>query len=338
VKIQTYKIQNFIKNIANEKISGCLLFGPEPSVVSYRFDFIAKKISPDLSDPFLVTNISKEQLKDDKAILADEFFSLSMLGGRKLIIVKDADENCAKALDIIFSTQDFNEKSDNFILIQAGDLKVSSNLRKLAEKNNFLAAIPCYEDDEKAIKVFIEALLKNKKINFSADIVLLLIEKFGKNRQIIMSEVNKIDVFLGDRRDLNLEDVENLIRSESEISANEFVLNYSNRDLKKALANCEKLFSNNFEPITLIRYLSNYFLKLYKVNVAILYDGISEEEAIKEQRLFFKTEIEFRKHFKKLEFEFIEKILRDLTNLEIVLKSGKIAPKLAFRDFVLKSV
>lgn len=84
MKIPPFQIENYIQKIAAEKIAGCLLFGPEAALVNYRFNLIAKKIAPDLSDPFLVTNISKEKLVEDKAILGDEFFSYSMLGGRKI--------------------------------------------------------------------------------------------------------------------------------------------------------------------------------------------------------------------------------------------------------------
>jgi hypothetical protein len=112
MKIANSQIDLYIQRIAQEKVAGCLVYGPESSVVSYRFDLIAKKISPDLSDPFLVSNLSKERLAEDKGILADEFFSFSMLGGRKLILVKDCDIAAAAALKILFEDREFVKKSD----------------------------------------------------------------------------------------------------------------------------------------------------------------------------------------------------------------------------------
>ena len=44
MKISSYQVENYIKKIADEKISGCLLYGPEPTITRFRFENIAKKI------------------------------------------------------------------------------------------------------------------------------------------------------------------------------------------------------------------------------------------------------------------------------------------------------
>jgi len=334
MKIANAQIDFYIQKIAQEKIAGCLVFGPDESVVNYRFDLIAKKIAPDLSDPFLVANLSKERLSEDKGILADEFFSFSMLGGRKLILIKNADVAAAGALKILFEESDFAKKSENFILICAGDLDKSSSLRKLAEDNLHFAAIACYEDDERAIKRFIESELAKNQVKSSSQVVDLLLEKFGKNRQIILSELQKIAVFLGEEKFLNADLVNKITASESEISADEFVMNFAAQKFDVALQQSEKLFRDNFEPIALIRFLSNYLQKLYAAKLEVELQISDFENAVKSQRLFFKTEIEFRKHLKNLSLNFLTKNLQILANLEIKIKSGVMPPKLLFVGFV----
>ncbi len=74
MKISSYQVENYIKKIADEKISGCLLYGPEPTITRFRFEVIAKKIVNDLTDPFLVSQLSSEKIKEDKAILTYEFY------------------------------------------------------------------------------------------------------------------------------------------------------------------------------------------------------------------------------------------------------------------------
>jgi DNA polymerase-3 subunit delta len=334
MKIANAQIDFYIQKIAQEKVAGCLVFGPETSVVNYRFDMISKKISPDLSDPFMVTNLSKERLSEDKGILADEFFSYSMLGGRKLILVKDVDIAGGAALKILFEDQDFAKKSDNFILIQAGDLDKSSPLRKAAEDNPNFAAIACYEDDERVIKKFIENELASKQVKSSSQTIDLLIEKFGKNRQIILSELEKITVFLGENKVLTTELVDKLTQSESDITANEFVMNFAARKFDIALQQTEKLFKDGFEPITLIRFLSNYLQKLYHCRIQTELEKANFEEVVKSQRLFFKTEIEFRKHLITLPLQFLTKNLQELAELEINIKKGIMPGKLVFSAFV----
>ena len=339
MKITNSQIDFYIQKIAQEKIAGCLLFGPEASIANYRFDVIAKKISPDLSDPFLVANLSKERLAADKGILADEFFSLSMLGGRKLILVKDADIAAGTALKILFEDRGFangvtRDRNGNFILVQAGDLDKSSALRKACEDNPHFAAIACYEDDERAIKKFIESELAKRQVKSSSQAIDLLFTKCGKNRQIILAELEKIFVFLGEEKHLSLELADRLTASEAEISANEFVMNFAAQKFDLALLQAEKLFKDGFEAITLIRFLSNYLQKLYHSKVEIELENLDFEEVVKGQRLFFKTELEFRKHLRGSSLNFLVKILQILANLEIKIKSGIMPSRLEFTAFV----
>ena len=334
MKISNYQIEPYIHRIAQEKIAGCLLFGPEAALVNYRFNLIAKKIAPNLSDPFLVANISKEKLVEDKAILADEFFSYSMLGGRKLILIRDCDAQAGAALKMLFSDQDFAKKSDNFILIQGGDLDKSSPLRKICEENSHFAAIACYEDDERVIKKFIADELLRHKVKFNLDVTLILFEKFGKNRQIILAELEKILVFLGEEKNLTVELVKKLSASESEISANEFVENFAAQRFDSALLIAEKLFRDGFEAITLVRFLSNFLQKLYQARMEIDSAGIGFDEAVKNQRLFFKAEAEFRLALKNLSKVFLIENLYELQQLEIKMKNSSLPPKLLLTAFV----
>jgi DNA polymerase-3 subunit delta len=287
-----------------------------------------------LADPFLVANLSKERLSEDKGILADEFFSFSMLGGRKLILVKDCDVAVGAALKLLFEDRDFATKSENFILVQAGDLDKGSVLRKAAEDNPHFAAIACYEDDERAIKQFIASELVKRQVKFNEQVTELLLEKFGKNRQVILSELEKILVFLGEEKNLSVELVEKLTASEAEISANEFVMNFAAQKFEIALLQSEKLFKNGFEAITLIRFLSNYLQKLYQAKTDIELNISDFETAVKNQRLFFKTEVEFRKQLKNLSLDFLVKNLYDLESLEIKIKSGVMPARLLFVAFV----
>ena len=334
MKIAPFQIDSYIQKIANEKISGCVVFGPEASMVNYRFDLIAKKIAPDLSDPFLVSNLSKERLSGDKGILADEFFSLSMLGGRKLILVKDCDAAAGEALKIIFEDRDFAKKSENFILIQAGDLDKSSVLRKICEDSSSFAALACYEEDERAIKKFIQDELVKKQIKFNSQIIDIFLERFGKNRQIILTELEKILLFLNDEKTLTSEVVEGLTASESEVSTNEFVMSFAMQNFEVALLQAEKLFRNNFEPITLIRFLSNHMQKLYHARSDIDSAGVDFDEAVSKQRLFFKTEIDFKRQLRGASLSFLIKILYELEGLEVKIKSGSLPAKLVFTAFV----
>ncbi len=334
MKIANAQIESYIQKIAETKVAGCLVYGPEASLVSYRSNIIAKKICPDLADPFLVVHVGKERLAENKSILAEEFFSFSMLGGRKIIIVKNCDNSAASALKEIFSDSEYAKKRDNFILIEAGDLDKASALRKVCEDNYAFAAIACYEDDERFIKSFIADELRRNELNFNREIVDLIYEKIGKNRQIIHSEINKIKTFLGLEKNLNQDSLLELIELQSEISANEFVMNFAAHKFSIALIQAERLLNEGFEAITLIRFLANYLQKIYQAKVDIEVSGLDFDEAVKLQKLFFKTEIEFRRHLKLFSIQVLKKILINLAEIEIKIKNSNTKPRLLFTGFI----
>jgi DNA polymerase III delta subunit len=56
--------------------------------------------------------------------------------------------------------------------------------------------------------------------------------------------------------------------------------------------------------------------------------------AVKAQFLFFKIEVEFRRHLKNLSMNFLVKILSDLEKIEIKIKSTKMPPKLIFVSYI----
>ncbi len=338
MKIASAQIDNYIQRIAAEKIAGCLIFGPEEPSINYRFDIIAKKISPDLSDPFLVVNISKERLAQDKSLLNDEFYSFSMLGGRKLILIKDCDINVINAVKALFEDSDFAKKGENFILIQAGDLDKSSALRKACEDNPNFAAIACYEDDDRIIKSFISAELLKHQIKSDSQLIDFLFEKFGKNRQTIISELEKIAIFLDDKKDLTIEIASKLTAVEAEITTNDFIMNFAAQKFDISMLQLDKLFKDGFEAITLIRFLSNYLQKLYCAKIEIELKNLDFESAVKSQRLFFKTEMEFRKHLKNISLSFLTKTLHLLENLELKIKTSTMPSRLLFIAFMQDSL
>ncbi len=334
MKIANAQIDSYIQRIAQEKIAGCLVFGPEASVVNYRFNLIAKNITPDLTDPFLVTHISKERLSEDKAILGDEFYSFPMLGGRKLIIIKESDAACSAALKMIFEDREYHKKSENFILIQAGDLDKSSSLRKMCEENLNFAAIACYEDDERVIKKIILDELARRQVKSSSQVIEFLCQKLGKNRQIINLEIEKIALFLGDKKELTLDEVSKINGYEGEESVEEFVINFVSGKLDIAANQVERLINQGIEPILIIRFLSNYLQKLYQAKCEMEFSGLDFEGAVRNQKLFFKTEIEFKKHLRTVSLNFLTQNLQRIFEVEAKIKTFPFSSRLVFIDFV----
>ncbi len=165
-----------------------------------------------------------------------------------------------------------------------------------------------------------------------------LFDKLGKNRQIIASEIKKIAIYL-DGADLDISLANRAIGLEVEISTDEFIDNFISKKYRQANAQAQYLLKHGFEAITLIRFLSNYLQKLYNAKIAIESNKSSFDDAVRAQKLFFKTEIQFRKHLKDATLPALVSWLLILQNTEIKIKTtSTISSKLLFLIFLQESL
>jgi DNA polymerase-3 subunit delta len=341
MQIKPYQAEAFINTIANNKeIFAALVYGPESGLVSIRSKKIATSIVADLSDGFLVVNLNEKQLDEDKGLLADEFAAISMLGGRKLIMV-DGGNKMTESLKIIFEApkrkdqkqNNFRIIGDNFIVITAGDLDKSSSLRKFAEASPYIATIACYEDDAATISTIIRGKFKEQNFTFDNEVIEMLLNKFGKNRQIILNEIDKLALFMGHKRHISAEILQDTIADIAEISAFQLVEEFANRDAKKAIFFLEKLFAEKTSAITVIRFLTGYFSKLglVKNNVE---NGSNLDLEMKIQNIFFKQQPSFRKHLNIWSAKAINNILIKLQELEIKCKNSNFDSEILLSAFI----
>src|SRR5262249_38145176 len=79
-----------------------LLYGPDEGKVRERGAELARRVVSDLSDPFRVAEFAGSALADDPARLADEAAAIAMIGGRRVVRVRPAGNECAEAFAQFF--------------------------------------------------------------------------------------------------------------------------------------------------------------------------------------------------------------------------------------------
>ena len=322
MKIQANQVEAYIKNIANQKLAGCLLFGNDQPSVNRHFLNIANKISPNLNDDFLVADLTNQRIKEEgEQIIFDEFFSLAMLGGRKLILIRDVEKSCSKAIESLVKDENLLDKSDNFLLINGGKLdKSSSLLRAIEDSKNFIA-IPCYQESDYLIKKHINQSLKNKGISCDAQVIEYIFNATSKNLEIITIEVDKIDCYLENKRQLTLEDVKKIIDYDFSFSLIDFATNFVNRRLELTISRLENLLKNEYQSMEIIRFLSGYLQKLYLAKSDNIYRNQSPEMLVKKYNIFFKEADIFVNDLKSTSFEFLIDKMQTINQLEFNFKN-----------------
>jgi DNA polymerase-3 subunit delta len=191
-EIKSHEFDGFVERSArNYRIF--VIYGPDRGLVSERAGLIASKTGVSLGDPFSLIKLDIADLQKDQGRLLDEAGSIGLFGGEKLIWVRGA----ANEKYLVDSLQLLSSKTlqDTFIIIEAGDLKKGSLLRKVAESARGIATVSCYPDDTRALNALIDAELAAAGLRIAPTARTALVELIGGDRIASRNELKKLALY-----------------------------------------------------------------------------------------------------------------------------------------------
>jgi DNA polymerase III subunit delta len=219
-EIKSHEFDGFLQSSArNYRLF--VIYGPDRGLVSERAAQIAGKTGVDLSDPFSLLKLDVGDLQNDAGRLLDEVNAIGLFGGEKLVWVRGAanEKALVDSLQLIAA----NPPDASFLIIEAGDLKKGSGLRKVAETARSVAVIPCYADDIRALNALIDTELANENLRITPAARQILLELLGGDRIASRNEVRKLALYCRGQGTIEEEDVADIIGDASSVSADDAV-------------------------------------------------------------------------------------------------------------------
>jgi DNA polymerase-3 subunit delta len=324
MKIAPRDIDNFSKS-PDPKARLILIYGPDRGLMKIRSENVAKSVVEDINDPFNVITLSVDKILEDPASLVDEANAISMLGGARLIRILDGSEKIVPYLKEYLQ----NPSPDNLILIEAGDLKPKSSLRKLCESSPTAAALPCYMDDERSIEKIIRQALNTAGLRIDSDATQWLIANISGDRQHILNEIEKLSIYSSspnadnNNQTITLTDVQECIGLGGSQNFDDLIYNVAGGNPAKALVAYNALIEQGIPAVTLIRTLINHFMKLHYIKTMVL-SGTPIEQALNKltPKIFFKQKGAFISQVNKWNEPQIRVIISRLTEQEAACKTS----------------
>lgn len=130
-------------------------------------------------------------LKEGAGRIQDEFYSLSLLGDRRVLWIDDVGDANLKALaDIITSTQ-----SANFIFLNASTLAKSSKLRVACEEATKFGAMALYEEGIEAVRNRLGNQISKAGLKWDDGAEETFIEIVGTDRSVVNQECEKLMLY-----------------------------------------------------------------------------------------------------------------------------------------------
>lgn len=194
------------------QISVFLLYGPDSGLVSERAGLLAIKFGIDQSDPFAVLRMDADMACSEPGKLADEAAAVGMFGGQWLIRISGSTRrNLGDALRPILE----NPPIECRLIIEAGDLKRDSALRKLVERSPTGMAIPCYLDGERELDRLITTVLQSAGLTIDPDTRATLRASLGSDRRLSRNELEKLAMYSAGNGRVTVQDIHAVVGDSS---------------------------------------------------------------------------------------------------------------------------
>lgn len=217
---KAHEVDNFIKR-PDPRYRAFLIYGPDRGLVSERAVALSKTVNVDLSDDFSVVRLDTGDIREDPARLFDEINSIALFGGDRLVWMRGAG-NDKPVIDAIVAISS-DPPPNTTLIVEAGDLKKGSALRKAAESGSAAIALPCYSDDNRNIHALIDEELGNASLKITPAARHLLMENLGGDRLASRGELQKLSLYCHGRNDVGEQDVLAITGDASALSVDDAV-------------------------------------------------------------------------------------------------------------------
>ncbi|MEI7608512.1 MAG: DNA polymerase III subunit delta [Rhodospirillaceae bacterium] len=324
MKLQGKAIEGFLAR-PDPKIRAVLVYGPDAGLVRDRADTLARSVVTDLADPFRVADLAAKSVVGDPARLLDEVAALSLTGGRRLIRLREADDPTAAAFAVLFAGA---PGGDSLVVAEAGDLGARSKLRLAFEAAANGAALPCYMEDEAAMRRVMVELAAAAGLVLDPDAQAFLAGNLVGDRLMARSEIDKLALYMdagpgkGGERRVGLEEVQAAIGdSASLLNLDDPAWAAASGDFPTLDRALGRLFAEGMAAVAILRAAQRHFQRLLQVQAEVA-AGASPDGAVKALKppVFFKQQTVFTGQLRQWPVPQLRQALERLVDTEAECK------------------
>ena len=276
--VKSHEADRFAAN-PPKTLRAALVFGPDAGLVQERAEKLLKSVVADLGDPFNVADLNESILLSDPARLSDEAAAISMMGGRRVVRVRNAGNNLADLFEEFLG----DPKGDALVVVEAGDLAKGTGLRKLFEGDDDAAAIACYADTTRNLEEVVRDTLRAGGLLIAPDALVDAVSRLGSDRGVTRRELEKLALYAQGQKSVSLADVQAVMGDEAEARTEEASDAAGSGDFSRLDLALERLWVADTSVAQVLRGAMGHFQRLATVREYVN-RGEPMETAIKKLR------------------------------------------------------
>ncbi len=319
---------NEINKINVKKDKNFLLYGVNEGA---KNEFITDIIN--LSKIEKVFKFDEKQILENEEILFDELNSKSLFESKKIIILSKISEKIFKIINEIVNLK----HEDVILIINANILEKKSKTRNLFEKGKELICVPFYADNTQTLSKLASNFFAKKSIKISQSDINLIINKCNGDRGILKNELNKIELFLLNKKKIDTSSIIKLINLIENYNVSELIDNCLAKNYKKTINILNENIYTNEDSILITRTLLNKSKRILKlINEFQENNDINLTISSAKPPIFWKDKEITIKQIHSWSPRNIKKLIFNLSQIELLIKKNINNSNNIITDFILE--
>ena len=260
-------------------------------------------------------------------------FSKSFFEDKKLIIISRVTD---KIKDII---EEIIEKklTGVVIILLSGGLEKKSKIRQMFERSTNFSCVAFYPDNHQTLSTIASNFFREKKIPISTQIINILTDRAGGDRQNLQRELAKIEGLLGTRLKITIEDVLKLTNLAENHDISELVDNCLAKNKRRTIKILNENSYSIEDSIIIIRTFlskSKRLLKLFNE----LQNKKNIDMAITSTKppIFWKDKDIVKQQMQKSSINAVRNLIYKINDMELLIKKNNYSSINLLSNFVIE--
>ena len=279
-----------------------------------------------------ILNYDEKEILDNENTFIENILSKSLFETDKFIVIKRASDKILKLIEII----NLKNLEDTTIILNSDNLEKKSKLRSFFEKNKTLVCVPFYPDNDQTLSKLAYNFLREKKISISSSNINLIVNKCSGDRETLINELQKIELFSKNGKQINSNSISKLINLSENHSISELIDNCLAQNKKKIIS---ILNENNFSNEDCIMIVRSFMIKAKKLlTLSSTFENNKNIEltiSSAKPAIFWKEKEITKQQIYKWKPKNIKKLIYELSETELQIKKNINNSINLITDFIL---
>ena len=277
---------------------------------------------------------------EEKEVLdnTNDFFNSvltkSFFDNKKLIIINRATDKIRGVIEELIE----KDPEEINIILNSKNLEKKSTLRKIFEKEKLIVCVPFYEDNNQTLNSMVSLFFRNKKIPISQQLVNVLIERSRGDRKNLNNELEKIESFVFNKKNISPDEIIKLTNLADNYSASELIDHSLAKNTRKTVAILNENNYSDEDNIIIIRTLLSKLKRLVKI-----YELVNEknniDQAISSYKptIFWKDKPLVTQQIKSWGKDKLKSLIYESNEIEFLIKKNSSVGKNILSDFIINN-